>query len=595
MRRKFSWVVLSCLIAAALVLSSCNAATVEEKEMVVVEGKITEEAAPEVAEKEEVKGEEKGEIALGPEVPRYGGELTIAWSTDPVGFCQMQTYHYNLQHMSNIYDQLFIGDWAKGPAGTNEYEFLTGAEIPEEYRAGSLATSWEVVDPTTFVIEIRKGVRFQNKPPVNGRELVAADYVWSLEQCMASPKSVWYGTTTPYPVNTVKTLDKYTVEVTIPEPNFETLVYLGEAVYVMPHEVIDVYGEEGLYDWKNSCGTGPYFLTDYVKGSSMKYDRNPDFWDYDPLHPENQLPYIDSLVTLIIPDTSTMLAALRSGKIDIQYNISYEDSVQLAKTNPEINQKRRLRHNNNLFAPKVDRPPFDDLRVRRAAMMAINHQAIVDEFFNGEAELVAWPTTPDQVSEYVPFSELPKSSQELFEYNPEEAKRLMTEAGYKDGFEIEILAYDSASYRWVDLGSLIKEYWAAINIDLTLDVKEYGVWNAQRRALNFEMVTQGYGTPGSVLRTLPAFVTGHIYNRYGISDPYIDEMNGKVRAEYDPDKRNEMFRELNTYIIDQSFMTVTPMPYVYNCWQPWVLNYHGEHGLGWDIIPNQFRYLWLDQ
>ena len=109
---------------------------------------------------------------------------------------------------------------------------------------------------------------------------------------------------------------------------------------IVPHEVVDEYGN--LRDWRNSCGTGPFMLVDYIKGSSWTVERNPNYWGNDPIHPENKLPYLDSVKCLIIPDTSTMMAALRTAKID-QLEVGWEEAGSLMKSNPELQRVKQLR------------------------------------------------------------------------------------------------------------------------------------------------------------------------------------------------------------------------------------------------------------
>ena len=86
-----------------------------------------------------------------------------------------------------------------------------------------------------------------------------------------------------------------------------------DGAFIYPPEVIEEHGD--AQDWRNLVGTGPYMLTDWVKDSSVTYTKNPNYWGYDEKFPENRLPYLDEVKSLIIPDSSTLLAALRTGKI----------------------------------------------------------------------------------------------------------------------------------------------------------------------------------------------------------------------------------------------------------------------------------------
>ena len=89
-----------------------------------------------------------------------------------------------------------------------------------------------------------------------------------------------------------------------------TATWLG----IYPPEVIKEHGD--VTDWRNLVGTGPFMLTDWTEGSSITWDKNPDYWGYDEKYPENRLPYVDRLRALTMPEPATQLAALRTGRVD---------------------------------------------------------------------------------------------------------------------------------------------------------------------------------------------------------------------------------------------------------------------------------------
>ena len=88
----------------------------------------------------------------------------------------------------------------------------------------------------------------------------------------------------------------------------------GAIAWIYPPEVIREHGD--VTEWRSLVGTGPIMLTDWVEGSSVTWDKNPDYWGYDEKYPENRLPYIDQLRVLFVPEVATRLAALRTGRID---------------------------------------------------------------------------------------------------------------------------------------------------------------------------------------------------------------------------------------------------------------------------------------
>jgi len=121
---------------------------------------------------------------------------------------------------------------------------------------------------------------------------------------------------------------------------------------------------------------------------------------------------------------------------------------------------------------------FDDLRVRRAMMMATDFNAITNQLFGGEADLLGWPLTnqPGLKIAYLPLSEAPASVQELWKYNPDKAKQLLVDAGYPNGFKTKL----TVDARYADDMSIIQSMWAKVGVNVVIDPKETGVMNTIR-------------------------------------------------------------------------------------------------------------------
>ena len=153
MKRKVLWLVLSSLMVVALVLPSCAPAAVEEEGKTIV-GKVVEEeeeAAVEVEEEE--KGPEMVRDAFGKlkEKPRYGGTITVVWaSPSPTLILDPVIATRSVSAGIHTYSRLGIADWAKGPQGTNEFPF-TSSFIPDEFSAGDVCESWELLDLQTKI------------------------------------------------------------------------------------------------------------------------------------------------------------------------------------------------------------------------------------------------------------------------------------------------------------------------------------------------------------------------------------------------------------------------------------------------------------
>jgi peptide/nickel transport system substrate-binding protein len=252
-----------------------------------------------------------------------------------------------------------------------EFDFKV-AFTPFKYWTGQLAESWDISpDANTYTFHIRKGIRWQDIPPVNGRELTASDIEYTFHRQLG----LGSGFTKLSPVvnagnyaliESITATDKNTLVFKLKAPSLDMYYNLIDAhntVQVVAREAVEKWG--GIDDWKYQIGSGAYMMDDYVYGASLTVKRNPNYWGYDSLYPQNKLPYIDSVKILIIPDTATTLAALRSGKIDYVTNLNFTQRESLKRTNPELLEATVPSIGYGIVM-QVDRAPYNDIRVRKA-------------------------------------------------------------------------------------------------------------------------------------------------------------------------------------------------------------------------------------
>jgi peptide/nickel transport system substrate-binding protein len=493
-------------------------------------------------------------------------------------------------------DPLQIGDWAKGPQGTGECSFpFPAMYYTLDVVAPCLATGWELgTDGKTLIWHIRKGVVFQNKPPTNGRAMTADDVCYSLLRNWQTRTSYLYAHS-PYEqyVDSITAPDKWTVVIRMKELNTLSRAFMltSDLSYTYPHEVIEKYGD--MNDWRNVCGTGPYIFTDFVGGSSALFTRNPDYWMKDPVHPENQLPYLDQVKYLVISDVSTRIAAMRTGKIDVLRGLKWDDANQLRKTNPELGYNNYPTGTSNVIFLRTDVKPFDDIRVRQALEMAADKVMIKDQYYGGNADLMAWPLAPipDYKGLYPELDKLPPSVRELYEYKPDKAKQLLKEAGYPSGFSMEIVCLSTD----VDVLSIVKDNWAKIGVKLDLAVKESSV----HRSIGINHTYKDayiYPTnhPYAALR-FPSLDPTNQMNYSRINDAKVNEVIKRTNEIW-PDERGALvlYSELCPYILEQSWVVNIPEPWLFAFWQPWIKAYQGEYSVGSCHLYNFVNFIWMD-
>ncbi|MFC2057031.1 ABC transporter substrate-binding protein [Chloroflexota bacterium] len=615
MRKKFVWVVVSGLMALSLVMASCAPAVVEEKEEVIVE----EEEEEEVELEEEV-------VAPTVEVPKYGGVLKVGHVRNITNFCLITGMPAGAYTTYETNEGLWIGDWARGPAGgygTNETDWTPFA-LAGEFGAGCIAENWELPtkiegETATIIFHIRQGVHWALNPAseasrlVGGRELTADDVVFSLKQSITLPQAYLYKVHPELRDAKITSPEPWTVKIEIPWEGFMTARdRFGDWHKIVPPEVIAEYGT--MTNWKVSVGTGPFMLTDMIQGSTVTLMRNPNYWMKDPIGPGkgNQLPYIDGVKYVIIPDKSTMYAALRTAKVDwlssggagFGVEIPMEELVELKKTTPQLmSSKLALADVGSIIAMNLDKEPFNDIRVRRALMMATDFETIKRDLYGGEAQIVIFPIPrapayeaayygPDEQGQWPP--DCPESIKELYTYNPEKARSLLAEAGHPDGFKTNIICSGTFGDE-VDYFSVIKDMWAKVDVDLELRLMESGAFTTMRHKRDFDQMASTYRP-----KVTQAFMMVNIYgegmdNQSRIDDPVVNEAYPKIQAAAITNvaEANRLHKELMKYVLDQAWAIPKVNPYVYDVWWPWLKNYSGEVHVGYHTYF--FQWVWLDQ
>ena len=243
---------------------------------------------------------------------------------------------------------------------------------------------------------------------------------------------------------------------------------------------------------------------------------------------------------------------------------------------------------------RTDNPalPYKDVRVRQALYMAVDFNKIVKEYYSGQAEILSQPVSKEEGSDlFIPLDKLPKAAQDLYTYNPDKARQLLKDAGYGTGFTATVICTQTH----VDMLTLLQGYWSAVGVNITMDVKETGVWNSIITAKSHKDMLMRFTSRGFQDSFL-YWHTGLPNNLSMVNDPKIETAYNTIWANFfDADLKAKTYAEIIPYIIEQADVFVPPAPYVHVVWWPWVQNYHGETVLGHDVSYNFLEYLWVDQ
>ena len=530
------------------------------------------------------------------EAPKYGGSLEISTVSPTLSALSFDNYDFPWKHnhdTGGVYEQLLAADISKAKSRGGKYGLIPDAYLPTDLIRGELAEQWEWKEnPLRLVVTLRKGVMFPEKPGVmKARELVADDVVYTFKRQASSPKSM--KNYFDY-VKDVTAPDKYTVVFEMNDFNAEWDYRFGYGYYsaIIPKEVV----EAGASNWKNVNGTGPFKLTDYVQGNSQTYEKNPDYWDKETIDgKEYKLPYVDKVVYRIIKDEATRITMLRTGKLDIMEAVRWQDYDTLKQAVPDLKWNKWLSMNGTYLAMRVDAKPFDDVRVRRAMNLAINKEEIVQAYYNGNAELFAYPQHPDYGAYFQPLSEQPASVQELFKYDPAKAKKLLAEAGYPNGFTFKVQVC-SCNPDHMDLIPLISAYLEQVGVKMEVQTMEYAAYlsamTSQTNAPGY-LMDNGHTNPTTTIRK--NFLPGQVWNPSQWNDPKLTARMEAVYRERDEAKRLAELQAMTTEMLDKAPYIWLPTRYIFTAWWPWVKGYAGELRAGavrpWPIYAR----IWIDQ
>mgnify|MGYP002478540038 CR=1 FL=1 len=534
--------------------------------------------------------------AAAQDKPQYGGTLTTTTVNPTLSVLTWDPADWNWkinQDAGQIYEQLFAADLTKSKRRGGKHAFFADAWLPSDAIRGELAESWEWKEnPLRIEIKLREGIMFPAKQGVmESRELVADDVVSSYTRLDTSPKKI---PTYFDHIEKVEATDKHTVVFTFKNFFSEWDYRFGWGYYsaIYPKEVADA----GATNWKNVNGSGPFMVTDFLQGNSVTYEKNPGYWDKVELGgQEYKLPFVDKLVTRTIKDESTQHAALRSGQIDMLESVRWSAVEELKKSAPDLQWSRWLATTGTFLSMRVDTKPFDDIRVRRALNMAVNKQEIVDAFYNGNAELFAYPQHIDYIGYFEPLSDMPDSVKELFEYNPEKAKKLLAEAGYPKGFTFKTQVC-ACNPDHMELLPLVAAYLEQVGVKVEIQPMEYAAFLSAMTSKTLApgyFMNNGHTNPTTTIRK--SFVSKQTWNPSMWADPELDARVQQAYEERDEAKRQEIIKELPRDIVDAAPYIWLPTPYQYSAWWPWVKNYAGELRAG-AVRPGPiYARIWIDQ
>jgi peptide/nickel transport system substrate-binding protein len=312
-----------------------------------------------------------------------------------------------------------------------------------------LATSWKTPNPTTIEFTLRPNVKFHD-----GSTLTADDVVYTLNLASDPNSKV----STPANYNWIEKAEKtgdLAVRVTLKRPTPAALEYFALVIPIYPKAYREKVGPEGYA--KAPIGAGPYKITKVEPGVSIDFERFDDYWAGSP----KGKPAIKKMSVRFVPDATTEMTELLAGRADWIWNLNPDqfDNVNKLPTLTAVRKESMRVGFMQLDAAGrtgADNP-ITKQKVRQAIFHAIDRQAIADKLVTGGSRVPPAPCFPPQFG-------CDAEAAVLYDYNPAKAKQLLAEAGYPDGFDVEL-----ASYVLPQWGAAIQNYLQAVGIRAKLN------------------------------------------------------------------------------------------------------------------------------
>jgi len=425
----------------------------------------------------------------------------------------------------------------------NVYETLTARDSNLQL-IPALATSWEPTGDTTWVFKLREGVKFHD-----GTDLDAEDVVATIKRIPKAASPDGGLVTYARRIVDAKAIDPLTVEFTTDSPAATLPLDLAR-VFILPSEVDEDTPVGEFNSGEKAIGTGPYKLVSWVAKGDMVLESNPDYWGEEPEW--------EKVTFTEISNDSARVAALLSGRVDmINYapptdvaRIKRDDdlevftgpSVYIFMLFPDYRDDSPLVRAKD--GSKLPENPLKDFKVRQAISMGVHRDAIASRVMEGLAE----PASQIITKGFFGYS--PEA--ETLTYDPEKAKELLAEAGYPDGFAIDLHCTSDRLPMDGDICAALGPMLARIGIDATVNATPRAVYFPAQSGGEYSLMMNGWGSlTGEASYILSSMVhtkdgTYGVFNHFDYSNPDIDAKVEEALGTLDEDKRRVLLEEAMT-------------------------------------------------
>lgn len=418
------------------------------------------------------------------------------------------------------------------------YDKLVDFEPPDMVNVKpEVAESWSVAeDGVTWTFKIRKGITFHS-----GRELTADDVVFSLQRVLILRQTAaWVLEQFVSNPENIKKIDDYTVQIVLDRPVAPTfflsaLTFTTSAILdrqeVLANQVGDDLGGAWLTD--HSAGSGPYKLVRWTREQEIVLEANPNYW--------RGAPKLKQIIIKHVPEPTDQLLMLKRGDIDIAWDLTVDQLIQV-KDDPTV----KILSTPSLYLAylgmNVGVEPLDKPEVREAIRYCIDYDSIVNDILRGGA--IKWQTI-------IPKGLFAALDKQPFSKNVTYAKELLAKAGYPNGFSITLTIPPTSPQ--TDIAAKIqadlKECGITVSIEQLVASQMYEKYRKQGLQMVLAQWGSDYPDPDNNAKAFGDHTMRQLAWRNMWYDDYASQLAQRGAVEFDPVKREQIYKELQEYVL----------------------------------------------
>ncbi|WP_163969414.1 glutathione ABC transporter substrate-binding protein [Oceanobacillus halotolerans] len=482
-----------------------------------------------------------------------GGDLVIATTSDAVSL-----------------DPNGSNDIPSYDVQRNIIETLVKQDTNMETQPG-LAQDWEAVEDNVWEFTLQEGVTFHDGTEFTA-EVVKANIERVLDPDVASPQASLFEMVTD-----IEVVDDYTVRFTTEYPFAALPAHLAHPVSGMvsleqieaDYAAMEEGEDPGSVINENPIGTGYFVFDEWQPGEYIRLVKNEDYWDGSAK--------LDTVTFKVVSEDLTRVAELETGDSHISNPLSPSDVAQIEATDG-LRVHTQGSVSTSYIGFNMAKEPFDNELVRQAVSMAIDKEQIINGIYDGYGIPAIGPIPPDVFGYDENVSGL--------DYDVEQAKELLAEAGYEDGFSTTIWTNDNRQR--IDAATNVQQQLSEIGIDIEVEVLEWGAYLEQTAQGEHDMFVLGWvtGTGDADYATYPLFHSDNVGdpgNRTFTEDDELDALLEEARQTTDPEERSEVYSQVQERIVE-----VSPMLFLHH--QEYLMGV-SEKVQGLEQLPTQYLQL----